>query len=145
MCLSSEARQKAKRLLKLATVIQFTSYGIPSVFYGDEAGLEGYHDPFCRRTYPWGAEDSEILEFYKKLGDIRRKENALREGEFEVLFSQDAFLAYKRGDDDGIIVLINRGDVEKKYSLDGKYIDILSDKSYNGVVAENTALILKKA
>ena len=145
MNLSAETRYEAKKLLKLAAVIQFTSYGIPSVFYGDEAGLEGYHDPFCRRTYPWGDEDIEMLEFYKSLGEIRRKEKAFREGAFEVLFSQDAFLAYKRGDDDGIIVLINRGDEEKKYSLDGKYIDILSDKSYNDVVAENTALILKKA
>ena len=53
-------------LLKMAATIQYTVYGVPSLFYGDEAGLEGYHDPFCRRPYPWGRENGELLEFYQK-------------------------------------------------------------------------------
>ena len=145
MHLSEKSKKEAKALLKLAAVVQFTSYGIPSVFYGDEAGLEGYHDPFCRKTFPWGREDTELLQFYKKLGDIRKNERALCDGEFTHMLSDDGLIVYKRGEENGLIIVVNRCEEEKEYILKGKYIDILSDKSYNGIVAGNTSLILKKA
>ena len=65
--------EKAKKKLYLASVLQFTLPGIPSIFYGDEAGLQGFDDPINRRPYPWGSEDKEILAHYKKLGRIRRE------------------------------------------------------------------------
>ncbi|MBR0304000.1 MAG: glycoside hydrolase family 13 protein, partial [Clostridia bacterium] len=52
--LSSEERERGRRLVMCAFAICATAYGIPSIFYGDEAGLEGYHDPFFRRPFPWG-------------------------------------------------------------------------------------------
>ena len=54
MRMTTEQRKKALSRLRCAFAILFTVYGVPSVFYGDEAGVEGYHDPFCRRPYPWG-------------------------------------------------------------------------------------------
>lgn len=57
--------EKAKKKLYLASVLQFTLPGIPSIFYGDEAGLQGFDDPINRRPYPWGSEDEEILAHYK--------------------------------------------------------------------------------
>lgn len=68
--------EKAKKKLYLASVLQFTLPGIPSIFYGDEAGLQGFDDPINRRPYPWGSEDKEILAHYKKLGRIRRENRA---------------------------------------------------------------------
>lgn len=69
--------EKAKKKLYLASVLQFTLPGIPSIFYGDEAGLQGFDDPINRRPYPWGSEDKEILDHYKKLGRIRRENRAV--------------------------------------------------------------------
>lgn len=69
--------EKAKKKLYLASVLQFTLPGIPSIFYGDEAGLQGFDDPINRRPYPWGSEDKEILMHYRKLGRIRRENRAV--------------------------------------------------------------------
>ena len=61
--------------VKLASIIQFVLPGVPCVYYGDEAGLNGYEDPFCRKFYPWGRENIELIAHYKRLGQ-RRKEYA---------------------------------------------------------------------
>ena len=84
MRMSAQERDTAIQRLKMASILQYTVYGIPSVFYGDEAGLEGYHDPFCRRTYPWGKENTELLEHYQRLGELRNIEKALDRGDFRV-------------------------------------------------------------
>jgi glycosidase len=59
--LSSEQYEKGVKLLKLASIIQYTLPGVPSLYYGDEAGMEGYKDPFNRFCYPWGRENEELL------------------------------------------------------------------------------------
>ena len=63
-------RKKARSRLKIASTLQYTVFGVPSLYYGDEAGLEGGHDPFCRQPFPWGNEDKELADHYKKLGEI---------------------------------------------------------------------------
>ena len=70
--LSPEKREHAERLLKLASTLQFTLPGMPSIFYGDEAGMEGFGDPFCRRPYPWGREDVSLRAHYAELGWLKR-------------------------------------------------------------------------
>ena len=82
MRLSECDRKKGIALQKLAATVQYTVYGVPSVFYGDEAGVEGYHDPFCRKTFPWGNECKELLEHYRKLGEIRSDYSLFADGEF---------------------------------------------------------------
>ena len=68
----------AKERLRMASFLQFTLPGAPTVYYGDEVGMEGYADPFNRRTYPWGREDEELLAHYRRLGQLRRDNPALR-------------------------------------------------------------------
>ena len=51
--------------LRMAAFLQFTLPGMASIYYGDEAGAEGYDDPFCRRYYPWGKEDVELRDYFK--------------------------------------------------------------------------------
>lgn len=58
--------------LEIASLIQFFLPGVPCVFYGDEAGLSGCEDPFCRRAYPWGRENERLLRHYRTLGKLRR-------------------------------------------------------------------------
>ncbi|MGN1050938.1 MAG: glycoside hydrolase family 13 protein, partial [Acutalibacteraceae bacterium] len=74
--LTKEQYENAKKLLKIAVGIQYTLPGFPSVYYGDEAGMEGYRDPFNRACYPWGKEDKEILKWHKDLGEIRQTVSA---------------------------------------------------------------------
>ncbi|MDR3217335.1 MAG: glycoside hydrolase family 13 protein [Clostridiaceae bacterium] len=68
----SESRYKLGiKRLKLATVLQYTLPGIPSIYYGDEAGVQGFEDPMNRVPYPWGGEDAELIDFYRALGKLR--------------------------------------------------------------------------
>lgn len=144
MC--SAKRQIATAKLMLAALIQYTVYGVPSVFYGDEAGLEGYHDPFCRKPYPWNDQDETILDFYKKLGQIRLEHNELfAEGDFFVNFAESSFISYSRKNKcEEIIVAVNASDEPQEYHLQGKHVDLITGKEYGGTVSANCGVILKK-
>ncbi len=97
--LSQEQRLRGVKLLKVAAAMQYTLPGFPCVYYGDEAGMEGYRDPFNRCCYPWGRENSELIEWHKKLGDLRKAYSALWDGEFLPLFAQGRRIAYIRHDE----------------------------------------------
>ncbi len=100
---------KAINRLKLAAVIQYTLPGVPSLFYGDEAGTEGWGDPFCRAFYPWGRENKELIDFYKSLGTFRRENKVFIEGEFEPLLGGLGVIAYlRKSDNEKILVAVNR-------------------------------------
>lgn len=107
--LNDEQMQKAVKLQKIAAVIQYTLPGVPSLFYGDEAGVEGYGDPFCRATYPWGRENNELLDFYKFLGDIRRKNKVFKAGDFLPVNGGLGSIAYiRKCEDEQLLIAVNR-------------------------------------
>ena len=115
--LTPEQRDRAKKLLKLATIMQYTVMGIPTVFYGDEAGLEGTGDPYCRATYPWGSEDSELVEWYKQLGELRNNP-VFANGELNIKYAQNGVIAYERDNGDfKAIIIINRGEKPFEFTL----------------------------
>ena len=91
--MDAAARRRGTRLLRLASMIQFTVYGVPSIFYGDEAGMEGGHDPFCRRPFPWGREDKGLEAHYRLLGKIR-KLPVFASGDFQVLEGCQDYIYY---------------------------------------------------
>ena len=70
----------AKNRLMLASFLQYMLPGAPSLYYADEAGMEGYKDPFNRRTYPWNNEDPQLLRHFRSLGKLRKEHKALRMG-----------------------------------------------------------------
>ena len=144
MRLDEASRRRGIELLKLASVIQYTVYGVPSVFYGDEAGLEGYSDPFCRRTYPWGRECEALVAHYRKLGKIRTENGVFAKGEFCVDYCGGGLIAYSRYDDNcKITIIVNASDVSIKYPLGRRAKDLLTDKEYSGEIAPQSAVILK--
>ena len=126
--LSPDARKRAVALLRIASTLQYTVYGFPSVYYGDEAGLEGYHDPFCRRPYPWGDEDPVLTAHYRLLGRFRAAHPALRGGDFRFPYVTDtAFLYERAGGDDRVLVAVNVGNAPASVPVpDGTWIDLLS-------------------
>ncbi len=113
--LSEEEREEGMKRLKIAAALQYTVYGIPSVYYGDEVGLEGYGDPFCRMPMPWndieGTYRSEILEYYKMLGRMRHEEDAFAGGDFRMLSHTENAIAFSREKNESkILVIANRGE-----------------------------------
>lgn len=139
-------------MLKIASVLQFTAYGIPCVYYGDEIGLEGYGDPFCRMPFPWhklgDRHRVEIFEHYKTLGRIRNQEKALEGGHFYVLKRAESSIVFVRENgDERILVCANRGPDFELGIPDGViYRDLLDNKEYNGgvTVRSDSAMILKE-
>lgn len=84
--LAHEARELANKRLRLATVIQMSLPGCPCVYYGDETGMEGLMDPFNRAGYPWGREDKDLQDFFRKMIHIRNEHDAFQTGRM-MLFS----------------------------------------------------------
>ena len=108
-------RGTAKRRLRMAYAILATVPGIPAIFYGDEAGLEGYHDPFNRMPYPWGREDHNLINYYKRIGQIRRDNDVYKEGEFKLLHIDEETLAFERYDEEySYITFVNNSTQYRK-------------------------------
>lgn len=107
-----------KRIFAIAVVFQMTWIGAPTLYYGDEAGLCGFTDPDNRRTYPWGKEDFEIIEFHRDMISIHRRNQVLKTGATKILLAEKEMFAYARFDDrDQIITVINMSDEERNIKL----------------------------
>ncbi len=106
--LSDNEYEMAVRKLKLTALLQYTLPGVPSLYYGDEAGLQGYSDPFCRGTYPWGKENAELLTHYKYLGEIRKNTECLKTESFIPHHTENGVLSYIReGEKDALLLAVN--------------------------------------
>ena len=101
-------------IMREAVVIQMTWPGAPTVYYGDEAGVCGFTDPDNRRTYPWGKEDLEMLDFHKRMICIHKAYPLLSKGSLEFLWNDYQGLSYGRfSDDEQIIVILNNQEYER--------------------------------
>lgn len=108
--LTPEQYQRGRRGLMLASLIQFGLPGCPCLYYGDEAGLYGYADPFNRGTYPWGREDAQLLSFFRQLGPLRRDSQVLRRGDFTpVRFDTRWCVFFRTLGEESILVAVYRG------------------------------------
>lgn len=140
--LTAEQRERGIAMQKVAATVQYTVYGVPSVFYGDEAGIEGYGDPFCRRTYPWGRECEELVEHYRTLGRMRAENPVFANGEFSVEYAEGARIVYTRYEENAkMIVIVNASDEPFAYAAEGK--DVLTGKTYRGTAEPMSAVVLK--
>ncbi len=125
--------------------MQFTLPGVPCVYYGDEAGMEGYRDPFNRGCYPWGREDAGLLEWYRSLGRLRAACACLREGEFVPVRAKGDTLAYLRRDEvNRFSVRFNRGTASQKLHLgeEWRQAEVLAGSAPD---AEGTVVCLPSA
>ncbi|MBQ5918905.1 MAG: glycoside hydrolase family 13 protein [Lachnospiraceae bacterium] len=105
----------SKAVMKEAVVMQMTWPGAPTLYYGDEAGLCGWTDPDNRRTYPWGREDLELLEFHRDIISIHKNNIALKRGSFVALLEEYNLFGYGRFCLDNILVtVINNDNVPRR-------------------------------
>ena len=129
--LSEQEYEAAVKRLKCLVTMQFTFAGVPAVFYGDETGVEGYADPFCRSCYPWGNENTEILEHYRNAILLRNENDVLKNGEFESVYMYESCYGFIRFDNKHkIIILVNFGE-DTKIRLDAARYGIFSIHSDN--------------
>ena len=106
--LTPEQRAEGIARLKLAAVLQYALPGMPAIYYGDEAGMEGCKDPFNRAFYPWGREDGDLRAHYAFLGRLRQEQTALRRGTVEVTEAGSGRITLRR-------------------HYDGRYVEITVD------------------
>ena len=125
--LSEESYNAAKKLLEYAVFIQFTLPGIPSIYYGDEIGMQGFKDPYNRFAYNYKNIDKEILDLHINISSIRRKYNSCFVSGFEFVDIEKNYFSYRRGH---LLCVVN---------FDKKPIIIDSIKSGNTVFGNKKA------
>ena len=113
--LEGDALRLAKERLRAAALLLFCFPGSPTVYYGDEAGMEGFEDPFNRRTYPWGHEDQELLGWFKQLGALRKDHPALRRGTIRYVAADGPLLAFARADDGEEVLCVCNAEIGRAH------------------------------
>lgn len=107
-----------KGVFKEAVVVQMTWPGAPTIYYGDEAGVCGWTDPDNRRTYPWGHEDKELIEFHKAVINIHKSVPALIDGSYKNLFGEYNVIAYGRFKRSSqAVTIVNNNEHEKQVDI----------------------------
>ena len=122
-------------IFKQGVVMQMTLPGAPTLYYGDEAGVCGWTDPDNRRTYPWGHENFEILEFYRETIAIHRQHKVFKTGSYKPLIEQRDLLCYGRFDmDNAAFVLINTSDTDKTVSIPTWTLGVEDGESFERLI-----------
>lgn len=136
--LTTEQYQKGKNLLKSAMALMFFLPGVPSIYYGDEAGLEGYKDPFNRRCYPWGSEDHELINYVSELSRVRKSIPNMKNGRTYFVINDEQtvderVIAFTRQGDTDYIIFVNRTDDTVKIDNISGILDRFKDfEKFNG-------------
>lgn len=127
------AQEHAKGLerLKLGYVLLFAFPGAPTVYYGDEAGMTGFEDPFNRGTFPWGKEDKDLVAYVSKLGQLRKRSQALRRGALSYLAANEGLLAFTRTyGKETVIAAANRDGEARTLLLPFPAVDLLTGERF---------------
>ncbi len=135
--LNNFEKERAIEKLKMACVLQYTLPGIPCIYYGDENAMEGNGDPFCRKCFNWEHLNQALIDFYAKLGNIRREyQSIFKDGVLTVLEAQDGLIYYKRvgKDEQTIYTFTNNSSRTHQLTCSGKYENLINGKIYQNVI-----------
>lgn len=125
--MNENERARGEKLVKLALALVFTVPGVPCVFYGDEVGVEGYHDPFNRRTFPWGHENCSLADFLRTLSVIRAENSVFKDGDFRICEATAEYLILERKNaDGGILTVVNRSDKTLTLAFENPVLNLLN-------------------
>lgn len=147
--MTPEEERLGKRLLRMITCMQFTLPGVPCIYYGDEVGAKGGVDPFNRGCYPYGKEDTDLLEHYRFLCTLRKEHPAFKDGVFVPVSSCLGCVAYeRRGGGEGVITVANRNPHPITYTLPADGYISLTGQTVNGrdlcLGAEEAAILFRE-
>lgn len=122
--LLGDALEKAKKRARLILSLQMTLPGVPCIYYGDEIGMQGYGDPFCRSTYPWDKTheidpQNAMYNHFKKMISIRNSSSAFSTGEFECVYNIGSVFGFIRyNNDEKYVILANLSENNERIRLD---------------------------
>lgn len=143
--LTASGRALALQRLRLAALLLYTFPGSPTVYYGDEAGMEGCEDPFNRRAYPWSGEESSLPAWYTLLGQLRKEHPALRRGDIRYRYCAGSGLVFSRSaEEETVLVALNAGAVPLECNFlweDGTMRDVFSGQGFYPVDGELTVTV----
>jgi glycosidase len=138
---------------RLVALLQYTSFGAPMLYYGDEVGIDapdrnGFNDPYNRAPFPWDNEDSGLLDYYRKLGAIRHSLPALRTGSLVTLSTKGSVYVFERlgPPDKPVIVALNKGSSPASVKVSGTgLVDQLTGTPFAGTVPARGGVILVRS
>ena len=117
-----------KNLLKLKLVLIFSLPGVPTIYYGDEIGLPGNNDPDNRKAYPWDSYDEDLLNFTKKLSDIRNKYNAFKKGDIKFIDHEKLLIIERRYNEEIFYIILNNTEENIEIELDLAIEDLFNEE-----------------
>ena len=148
VCIPSSEFNYAIFKHKVASLLQFTLCGVPCVYYGDEAGMQGYSDPFNRAFYPWGKENRDLISWYEFLGKLRSDYSVFADGEYNEIYASNGVFVFSRKNIDAeMLIAVNLSEKEFSLSYDDVLYDLISDKFYENnfdLYSMSLAILLKK-
>ena len=126
-------KQKTIEKLKLAAVLQFTMPGIPCIYYGDENGMEGHIDPFCRQCFDWEHLNTDLIDFYQKLGKMRENYREIfATGNFEEIHVENGLIYFKRNlANKCVYIYVNNSSKSYTINIQEKFCDCLTNEILN--------------
>ena len=144
--LTQQQLNLATERLKLAYSLLFTLYGVPTIYYGDELGMQGAKDPFNRRCLDFEKRDNELVKFVKKLSKIRKENAVFNDGYTKVLETDNGVISYVRGlNGEEITVIVNAKNYAYSVELQNPHKDLISGKiSTKFNLQKNSVYILKR-
>lgn len=113
--------EKGKVGLMKAAFLQFVLPGIPSIYYGDEVGLTGFRDPYCRMGYPYGKEDTQLLSYFKALGELRKTYRKDFTAPLEAFSATGDTITFSRGE---LFFIANMGKCDENVKIESDFVTI---------------------
>lgn len=130
--LTAAQRQSAVRALKAAYLFLCAQVGWPCLYYGDETALEGCADPFCRRPYPWGSADAELIGYFRRCAAMRREYGlGFYTSEYVLDAPEGVFAAVYEQETRRFLVILNGREENFSFEEKGLYKDILDSVIYD--------------
>lgn len=125
--LSPKKYRKAKKLLKVLSVLQYFLPGNPCLYYGTEVGSHGYKDPFNRKCFPWERIDKDLLRHFIKLGKtFKNNRESLLDNNYNFVFGDEDVLWFERKD---LVIIVNISEEKRNIKLPtGKILFAVDNK-----------------
>jgi len=130
--LNDGQRGLAKGRLWDAALLQMTMPGVPSIYYGDEAGCEGYTDPYNREPFPWGREDKDCFNIYRNAIAIRKSLPVLVDGDFKPFAVNDDVFGFTRSDGETCVMVLVNGSLKTRHEFGVPMMDEAVDDIVSG-------------
>ncbi len=144
--LSKDERTRAIAMQKAASLLVYSLPGMPCIYYGDEAAVEGGTDPFNRAPFPWDRRDEqslELTEWYRRLGDIRHRFSALRSGAMQIWEESGLLCIRREADGIRLLTIVNATDAELPLPVPVASPILCSTNSNEGYIAAKSSMIAR--